>query len=436
MVANGDGLSFMQCAGCASPPLAEILATFEDAVVIIHSPNGCAASFTEINRKYKKGCRQRGLPVKNARLVSTNLTEKDVILGIDKKLEQAVEEAVRRFRPAVIFITASCGAGVTGFEIQTVIDRIQLRYRPPLIAVVCEIYRTHHWKTGFDGETHSVLQKIVKPVSEKSEFYNVIQFNEDDTVRKYLRQTGLPFNFISQFASYASLEKMAQAKATFQLCNSRFGTYIAGRLAKEFGVPCHKVPLPYGIQSTEGCLTAIGEVVGDENVFSQMIQRQFEAHQYRLMALRKQLQGIRCLPVFSDKRLGKAMQEMLNELGVKVLRGDTQEAEENVSARDIARKRARDQGYRILRTVRQQRPDILLVHHYSLTSWGARLGIPTVWLEDEPECTGFDGLVAFGQKLADAVANPHMVRMLGRHAALPYSDWWMGLEGMEEVRLR
>ncbi|HBE78832.1 MAG TPA: hypothetical protein DDW65_13805 [Firmicutes bacterium] len=94
---QGSVPGFMQCATCFAPAVAGILATIEDTVVIIHSPTGCAASFGDINRQYRKKFPKGNGILPNARLVNTNLVESDLVCGIDDKLEKAIEESIRRF---------------------------------------------------------------------------------------------------------------------------------------------------------------------------------------------------------------------------------------------------------------------------------------------------------------------------------------------------
>lgn len=131
--------SFTQCGTCASPTILRVLSTIKDVAIIIHSPTGCAASFADFNRKYRNELKKRRLRVKNPWLISTNLNESDIICGIDEKLEEAIYETINKFNPKAIFIAASCGSGVNGYDIQQVIDKLNNKISIPIATIVCEI---------------------------------------------------------------------------------------------------------------------------------------------------------------------------------------------------------------------------------------------------------------------------------------------------------
>ncbi|AIQ12515.1 hypothetical protein PDUR_11845 [Paenibacillus durus] len=448
-------MSFSQCAGCAAPAICTVLAMIRDTAVIIHSPAGCAASFADFNRKYKGMLRRKGLPSRNAPLISTNLTEMDMVFGAEPKLEEAIKEAIRRFAPKAVFIAASCGSGISGLDIQDVIDRVQGNFGVPITTVVCELYAPKKWGSGFGGKEHGLLTKVIKPPEaglENPSFYNVIDFSEDDSIKKLLHETGIRWNYVAYGAEYETLERMGGALATFHLHADRFGSYLAGKLQEDYQVPNVSLPLPAGFAGTEACLRKIGEAVGRKSEFAALITRERSRYTERLSKLKERLKGIRCLPIVEGLDYESGILSILRELNVEIA-GESGEKycaarPAPVKGKQASRRPVHSsdslygpeglrigfyQGYELLPLVRLVSPDVLVVKHRSLAAWGVRLGIPCLWLDEDAAFYGYEGLLRFGERLADLAGNPHHARRMAAHTQLPYSEWWMELKLFWEV---
>jgi nitrogenase molybdenum-iron protein alpha chain len=53
------------------------------------------------------------------------------------------------------------------------------------------------------------------------------------------------------------------------------------------------------------------------------------------------------------------------------------------------------------------------------------LGIPTIFISDEYQSFGYQGLINFGNRIADALANPTFIKYLASKIKLPYTKWWL-----------
>lgn len=425
-----NDFSFTQCADCAAPAILRILSTIKDVAIIIHSPTGCAASFADFNRKYRNELKRRRLPIKNPWLVSTNLNESDVICGIDKKLEDAIDETINKFNPKAIFIAASCGSGVTGYDIQQVIDELKNKISIPIVTIVCEIYGSKKWGSGFNGYKHGVLKDIVQPIEKKDEFYNIIDFSDDYTIKKLLNKTDVNWNYISCYCDYECLEKMAHAKGTFLITTDRFSKYIANWLESEFKVPNINIPIPCGFEATDLCLKEIGKVVKKEEEFNKIILKQREIYEPQFKQLCKSLKGIRVLPIIKGNINKDKMDSMLNEFNIKILDIDNG----NKISRNLDKKsegknsRKKDfnrikHGYQFMKLAIIMNPDIIIAQNSSFTACGARMGYPTFWMDEEHEFFGYEGMFKFGYKILSIINNRNFYKRLSQHTKLPYSNW-------------
>jgi nitrogenase molybdenum-iron protein alpha chain len=81
------------------------------AVLVQHSPIGCGTGQVIYNSIYRNGLAMRGLPVECLHLISTNLTEKEMVFGGVAKLEQSIRDAWDWHHPRAIFIATSCATG-------------------------------------------------------------------------------------------------------------------------------------------------------------------------------------------------------------------------------------------------------------------------------------------------------------------------------------
>nr|WP_243686927.1 nitrogenase component 1 [Methanobacterium formicicum] len=129
MCVKGEGLSIPVCDKASMPGTVTqrtcvyggariVLMPITDSIHLVHGPIGCAACTWDIRGSkssredlYKKGC-------------STDLQEKDIIFGGEKKLFETVLELNRLYHPGAIFVYATCVAGVIGDDIKAVCKKI------------------------------------------------------------------------------------------------------------------------------------------------------------------------------------------------------------------------------------------------------------------------------------------------------------------------
>jgi nitrogenase molybdenum-iron protein alpha chain len=47
---------------------------------------------------------------------------------------------------------------------------------------------------------------------------------------------------------------------------------------------------------------------------------------------------------------------------------------------------------------------------------------------DEHYGMGYEGIVKYGRRIADAIENDEFVKNLAKHTVIPYSNWWLEKE--------
>jgi len=434
--------SFSQCATCASVTAICQLAMIRDAAVVNHAPLGCAGDFANFNFINRSGQHKRGWRLANARLISSNLREQDTVFGGAAKLREAVREAYNRYRPRAIFITTSCASGIIGEDIQGTVDDVEEELGIPIIPVSCEGFRSRIWATGFDAAYHAILRKVVKPAEKKRpELINIVNFWGDDIFTELLGKIGLVPNYIVPFTTIEQLERLSEAAATVQMC-STLGTYLGAGLEQHFGVPEIKAPPPYGIAGTDAWLRELGRVTGKEKEVENLIASEKERIAPELRELKQQLKGIRGF-VSAGAVHGHSIINVLKELGLDVVggcvwhhdqkfdHGDSRaDSLEHIVKHygDVNFTICNKQSFELVNLLNKLQPDIFVVRHNGMAVWGAKLGIPTFLMGDEHFGLGYQGLINYGQKISDTIANPAYVKNLAKYSKLPYTGWWLDQE--------
>jgi nitrogenase molybdenum-iron protein alpha chain len=127
------GCSYMACRGLVLSPISGLF-------VITHGPVGCSLySWGGHCFHYRSG---------NVRLdysnysFSTAMDERDVIFGGEKKLRQAIKEAVEIFHPPAIAICSTCPIGLIGDDIQSVAEEAEKEHGIKVLAFSCEGFRS------------------------------------------------------------------------------------------------------------------------------------------------------------------------------------------------------------------------------------------------------------------------------------------------------
>jgi nitrogenase molybdenum-iron protein alpha chain len=105
-------MPFNQQTMCTQSIVACQVGNIPDAILIEHASIGCSAMHPRFNLGYKMGLIRRGKKVENIQIISTNLLERDMVFGANKKLKQSIQDAWVRFKPKAIFISSACTTAI------------------------------------------------------------------------------------------------------------------------------------------------------------------------------------------------------------------------------------------------------------------------------------------------------------------------------------
>ena len=414
-----------------------------DAVLIQHSPIGCAAGQVPYNSIYRNGLALRNLPVENIRIICTNLDESDMVFGGVRKLKQSIKDAFERYNPKAIFLSTSCATGIIGEDMESIASEAEKEINIPVIPLACEGFRSKHWSTGFDATQHGILRKIVRKNPKKQEdLINVINLWGSDVFTPILGELGLRVNYIVDLATVDDLAQLSEAAATVGFCYT-LSSYMAAALEQEFGVPEIKAPQPYGFAGTDAWLREIAKVTHREELAESYINKEHERVKPRIKELKEKLKGVKGY-VATGSAYAHGLITVLRELGVEVNgslvfhhdpvydSGDPKQDSlkflidnyDDVPSFSVSNR----QQYQFYGLLKKTNPDFILIRHNGLAPLASRLGIPAAPLGDEHLAIGYDGMINLGEAILDILAHKKFHQDLKKHVKLPYTKWWLDQE--------
>ncbi|VBB09560.1 nitrogenase/oxidoreductase component 1 [Lucifera butyrica] len=278
-----DELTFEDCnhskdpvLGCALEGVASIIAGINEASIIIHSPQGCAATVANAYDIHEVDFTRR-------KIGCTRLFESDIVMGASEKLKSLIKEADQTFQSKVMFVVGTCAADIIGEDIEGICQALQPEIKIKLIPVMAGGFHG----TSYDGAAlglAALLPFIHKTPLKASDRVNLIapQANLNPSwradlnwVTDVLRVFGIAVQaVIPHNTSFEELEKAGMASANILLSHD-VGTEFAKKMQEIHGIPLilDNIPLPIGLKNTARWLRALGTYFDAEDKAEQMIKQ-------------------------------------------------------------------------------------------------------------------------------------------------------------------
>ncbi|MBH1941714.1 nitrogenase iron-molybdenum cofactor biosynthesis protein NifE [Mobilitalea sibirica] len=237
-----------------------VLNPITDAFHIVHGPIGCASYTWDIRGSLSSGDDL----YRNS--FSTDLREKDVIFGGEKKLTAAIEEIAKKYHPKLIFVYATCIVGVIGDDVEAVCKSMSAKYKMRVIPVKSPGFSGNK-SVGYKMACNAIMELMGPHRPEKKNGVNILgDFNlagEVWIVKDYLKKIGIPvISTITGDSNYESLINAPAAQLNIVQCAGS-STYLATRMEEEMGIPYIKISF-YGIEDTIDSLVRIAEAMKEE----------------------------------------------------------------------------------------------------------------------------------------------------------------------------
>ncbi len=240
-----------------------VLNPITDAYHLVHGPIGCSSYTWDI-----RGSLSSDKEIyRNS--YSTDLKEKDIIFGGEKKLTKAIDEIVLKHHPKVIFVYSTCIVGVIGDDTDAICKAAENRHNIRVIPVKSPGFAGNK-STGYKAACNAILNLIGEKTDEqKIHAANYLgDFNlagESWIIQSYLKKLGI--NVLAKITGDGNIDELVKAKrATLNIvqCAGSMG-YLAERMEEIYGIPNVKISF-YGLEDTRNSLLKIADILGNEDI--------------------------------------------------------------------------------------------------------------------------------------------------------------------------
>ncbi|WP_300154094.1 nitrogenase iron-molybdenum cofactor biosynthesis protein NifE [Solidesulfovibrio sp.] len=389
-----------------------VLNPITDAVHLVHGPIGCASYTWDLRGSLTSGSSL----FRNS--FSTDLREKDVIFGGEKKLAAAIDEIVAQYTPTprLVFVYATCVVGVIGDDIEAVCRKKEAQHGIRVIPVKSSGF-VGAKPMGYKLACAALLELMGDAPREKRPGVNILgDYNHGGEIwiiEGYLRKIGV--EVVARVTGDASCERLMQApSATLNIveCSGSMA-YLSQQMEKRFGIPALKVRF-IGFNDIKTSLVQIAERLGGGALVEKALAlvAAEEAHVGPIIAeYRARLVGKTAAVCVGGAYKAIAMIRLLKEFGVRPVLIGTQHgsAEDYAIIRDFSVDGAviinDTSPSEIEKYVREYKPD-LFVGNVKERTLALKMGVPFVDFNHDRKypLTTYEGMINFIKEL-DVTSN-------------------------------
>ncbi len=239
-----------------------VLYPIADALHLIHGPIGCASYTWDIRGAQSSGSQLHRMSF------STDLQEKDVIYGGEKKLEAALLELIGHYQPKAAFVYATCIIGLIGDDIEAVCRRVSHKTGIDVIPVHSEGFAGSK-KDGYTAACRA-LERLVgtgdtNDIPEHS--INILgDFNiggETWVIRDYYQRMGVTVvSTVTGDGRVDDIRKAHGASLNVVQCSGSMKG-LARLMKQKYDIPFIHVSY-FGIEDMSAALYEVAEHFGDQ----------------------------------------------------------------------------------------------------------------------------------------------------------------------------
>lgn len=305
-----------------------VLYPIADAVHLVHGPVGCAAYTWDIRGAVSSG------PQLHRLSFSTDLREKDVIFGGEKRLYEALTAIIERHKPKAAFIYSTCIVGLIGDDVEAIARRVSLEQGIPVIPVHSEGFKGTK-KDGYKAACDALMKLIGTdggeglpyrgdPAVASSPYtINILgEFNlagEAWIIRRYYERMGIRVNAILTGDGRVSEIRAAhRARLNVVQCSGSM-QYLANSMTERWGIPSVRVSY-FGIEDMAQSLYDVAAAFPEEPELLEraraIVEAEIPACLAALEPLKKDLAGMGAAIYVGGSFKARSLVKALRHLGV------------------------------------------------------------------------------------------------------------------------
>lgn len=241
-----------------------VLYPIADALHLIHGPIGCAAYTWDIRGALSSG------PELHRMSFSTDLGEKDVVFGGEKKLYRALTELIGHYRPKAAFVYSTCIVGIIGDDVEAVCRRVEAEQGISVLPIHSEGFKgtkKDGYRAACDGLGRLVGTGSTAGIQPHS--INILgDFNlagETWMIRRYYERMGVEVvATITGDGRIDDIRRAHGAKLNVVQCSGSM-IHLAKAMEAKYGIPFVRVSY-FGIEDMAKSLYDVAQFFDDASI--------------------------------------------------------------------------------------------------------------------------------------------------------------------------
>lgn len=296
-----------------------VLYPIADALHLIHGPIGCAAYTWDIRGALSSG------PEIHRLSFSTDLHEKDIVFGGEKKLYKAVTELIDRYNPKAAFVYSTCIVGVIGDDIEAVCRKVSVEKGLPVIPVHAPGFQGTK-KDGYRAACEA-LEKLVGTGSREAKPFSINilgDFNlagELWILLEYYKKMGIHVNAtITGDGRVEDVQNAHKASLNVVQCSGSM-MYLAKQMKEKYGIPHMKVSY-FGIEDMSDALYEVAKFFKNDDMMAkakEIVRFEFNRLMPALKEYREKLEGKKAAIYVGGSFKAISLIKALRLIGVKTV---------------------------------------------------------------------------------------------------------------------
>ena len=400
--------------GCAFDGAMIALVPITDAAHLVHGPIACAG-----NSWGSRGSLSSG-PMLYKTGFTTDVGENDVIFGGEKKLYKAILEVNENYKPAAVFVYATCVTALIGDDIDAVCKVAAEKTGTPVIPVIAPGFiGSKNLGNRFGGE--ALLEYVVGTAEPEyttpydiniigeyniaGEMWGVLSLFEKLGIRVLSKITG--------DARYEEVRYAHRAKLNVMIC-SRALLNMARKMEERYGIPYIEESF-YGIRDINRCLRTVAAKLGDPDLqerTEKLIAEETAALDIALAPYRAKLKGKRVV-LYTGGVKSWSIISAAKDLGIEVVATSTRKSTEEDKAK-IKNLLGNDgimlekgNATELLKLIEETNADMLIAGgRNQYTALKARVPFLDINQERHHPYAGYVGMVEMARELTEALYSP------------------------------
>ena len=269
-----------------------VLYPIVDALHVIHGPIGCAAYTWDIRGSLSSG------PELHRLSFCTDLQERDVIFGGEKKLYDSIIELIDKHQPKAAFIYTTCIVGVIGDDVESICRQIEKIKKIPVIPVQAPGFQGSK-KDGYKVACESIFKLVGtknKPFTPAKSINILGDFNlagELWILLEYYKRMGVHVNAtITGDGRVDDICNAHNAALNVVQCSGSMN-FLAQMMKDEYNIPSMRVSY-FGIEDMSDALYDVARFFKDDDMMEkarQMVKEEFARLMPQLAWYKERLAG-------------------------------------------------------------------------------------------------------------------------------------------------